>query len=80
MAEKNELVLDLSKVGKGCTETPIIRLTQALSKISSGERLKVIASKSEIPLKVIELLANKKGFNIKIIKEENEIYEVIYFK
>jgi TusA-related sulfurtransferase len=80
MSEKNEYLLDLRKSGKGCTETPMIRLSNTLSRLGEGDRLRILALKSLLPYKVVELLAKKKGLTIEFVEHKDDEYIVMVRK
>ncbi|RLF21656.1 MAG: hypothetical protein DRN15_08915 [Thermoprotei archaeon] len=72
--------IDLRVRAKGCTQSPIIKLSQLLTKIEQGGVLKVTADERDVPYKVLALLTKKRGLVIRMLARENHTYVVMIGK
>ncbi|MCF8885302.1 MAG: hypothetical protein QXK95_01685 [Nitrososphaerota archaeon] len=76
-----EYFIDLTEKKPGCTENPVVRLSQLLSRVEEGNAvLKVVSDEREIPLKVLEKLAEKRGLKIILLERDDTKITVVYFK
>jgi len=77
----DEYFIDLREKKPGCTENPVIRLTQLLSRVEEGRGiLKVTSDEKEVPLKVLEMLANKRNLKFQVIEKNGTKVTVVYSK
>jgi hypothetical protein len=77
----DEYFIDLREKKPGCTENPVIRLTQLLSRVEEGRGvLKVTSDEREVPLKVLEMLAIKRDLKFQVIEKNGVKVTVIYSK
>lgn len=72
--------IDLREKPRGCREHPLIKLKRITSSMNKGSTIKVIGDNNIIPLKTIEIIAQKNNLKLNIIKRINEVYEVILEK
>ncbi|MCS7126143.1 MAG: hypothetical protein NZ929_04450 [Aigarchaeota archaeon] len=73
--------IDLTEKKPGCTENPVIRLTQLLSRVEEGRGiLRVTSDEREIPLKVLEKLANKRNLKLEVVERDGTKITVTYSK
>lgn len=76
-----EYFIDLRERKPGCTENPVIRLTQLLSRVEEGKGvLKVASDEREIPLKVFEMLASKRNLKLQVLEKDGTKVIVLYSK
>lgn len=76
-----EYFIDLTEKKPGCTENPVVRLSQLLSSVEEGKAvLKVISDEREIPLKVLQKLAEKRGLRITLLEKDDTKITVVYSK
>ncbi|MEN2974222.1 MAG: hypothetical protein ABDH32_01435 [Candidatus Caldarchaeales archaeon] len=72
-------LIDLTEKKPGCTENPVIRLTQLLSRVEEGRgSLKVVSDEREIPFKVLEMLARKRSLKIELVERDGTKITVVY--
>ncbi len=77
----DEYYIDLRERKPGCTENPVIRLTQLLTRVEEGKAvLRVTSDEREVPLKVLEMLANKRNLKFEIVEKNGTKVTVIYSK
>jgi len=77
----DEYFIDLREKKPGCTENPVIRLTQLLTRVEEGRGiLKVTSDEKEVPLKVLEMLANKRDLKFQVIEKNGTKVTVVYSK
>lgn len=71
--------IDLTVKKPGCTENPVIRLAQLLSRVQeSGGVLNVVSDEREVPYKVLEMLAKKRNLKIEITERNGTKIKVAY--
>lgn len=77
----DEYFIDLTEKKPGCTENPVIRLTQILTRMEEGRGvLKVTSDEREVPLKVLEMLADKRNLKFEVVERCGTKVTVIYSK
>lgn len=77
----DEYSIDLRERKPGCTENPVIRLTQLLTRVEEGRAvLRVTSDEREVPLKVLEMLASKRNLKFEIVEKNGTKVTVIYSK
>ena len=76
----NEMFLDLTKMEKGCTRTPVVRLIQGFSSLKRGMKLKVLFNEKDIPVKVFKILVKERDLRIESFKKVRDAYEVLLTK
>ena len=70
-------IIDLRETPKGCKEHPLIRLKRIVNEMEPGSKIKVITDTKVVPLKIVEILAKRKGAKYYSMKLEDSIYEII---
>ncbi|MEM1584209.1 MAG: hypothetical protein QXF28_05925 [Nitrososphaerota archaeon] len=76
-----EYFIDLGEKKPGCTENPVIRLTQMLLRVEEGKGvLKVASDEREIPLKILEMLADKRNLKLQVLEKNGTKVIVLYSK
>lgn len=73
-------MVDIRESGKGCTESPLVKLSKAMESADRGDEILVLASREVMPIDVFKFIAEKRGFNFKIAREEGAAYEVVLVK
>lgn len=76
----NEILLDLTKVEKGCTKTPVVRLIQGLNSLRRGMKLKVLFYEKDVPIRVFRILVEKRDLRIESLRKVGSAYEVLIMK
>lgn len=70
-------IIDLRETSKGCKEHPLVKLKRIISEMERGPKIKVITNTKIVPLKIVEILAKRKGTKYVFIKINDKVYEVI---
>jgi len=70
-------IIDLRETPKGCKEHPLIKLKRIISEMEHGSKIKVITNTKIVPLKIVEVLAKRKGAKYVTTKINDNVYEVI---
>ncbi len=77
----DEYFIDLREKKPGCTENPVVRLTQLLARVEEGRgTLRVTSDEKEVPLKVLEMLADKRNLKFQVIEKNGTKVTVVYSK
>jgi len=77
----DEYFIDLREQKPGCTENPVVRLTQLLARVEEGRgTLRVTSDEKEVPLKVLEMLADKRNLKFQVIEKNGTKITVVYSK
>lgn len=77
----DEYFIDLREKKPGCTENPVVRLTQLLARVEEGRgTLRVTSDEKEVPLKVLEMLADKRNLKFQVIEKNGTKITVVYSK
>jgi len=71
-------VIDLTSA-LGCSENPVATLVDVLKK-GGSESFTLRARKSVMPLKLLEFLASKYGYKVRVLGESGEVYEALVYK
>lgn len=77
----DEYFIDLREKKPGCTENPVIRLTQLLSRVEEGKGiLRVASDEREVPLRILEMLATKRNLKLQVLEKDGTKITVLYSK
>jgi|YelNatPaOPRAMG01_1025707.scaffolds.fasta_scaffold10411_3 TusA-related sulfurtransferase len=71
--------LDLRGASSSCSDNPIVRFLRV---VRGGEDLEllVIASKEDLPLGMLRIIASNNGYEVVAVKQEGAYYEAILRK
>jgi len=61
-------IIDLRETPKGCKEHPLIKLKRIISEMEHSSKIKVITNTKIVPLKIVEVLAKRKGAKYVLLK------------
>jgi len=70
-------IIDLRETPKGCKEHPLIKLKRIINEMGHGSKIKVITNTKIVPLKIVEILAKRKGAKYVSTKINDNVYEII---
>lgn len=70
-------IIDLRERPRGCKEHPLIKLKRIVNEMGHGSKIKIITNTRIIPLKIVEILARRKGAKYEYTKINDYVYEII---
>ncbi len=73
-------IIDMRVKARSCTDHPLVYLQKKVKFMKNGERIRIITDKKEIPIGVIEIIAQKHGAKVKVLREDSESIEAEIYK
>jgi len=70
-------VLDFTKRGEGCTDHPVVRLSEAISNIKDPQPHLIVIMESDIPEKALKTFLERKGLHVIELRNENGILKAL---
>ena len=72
--------LHIVKRSRGCTESPVATLLRSLRELNEGEGILIRLDNSRFPLKALEVLVKKMGFEFEYLGSEKGLEKCLVYK